>query len=257
MKKPIFGSGWKMFMSDAEAIAHANRLKERVPTEKDVELFVLPSFTALDRVNNILKGTDICVGAQNMAWEDKGAYTGEVSALSLAEMGLKYVEIGHTERRTLFGETCGTINLKMKKALERGLIPVFCTGENAEQKDAGLAREVLATEIKTALLGIPFGQAVRILYAYEPVWAIGKADAASPGYAQEILRFIRELLVELYPESVDGADFNLLYGGSVSLKNVGDLMSRPDVDGVFVGRASMEADSYAEMLQIIKKEAHT
>lgn len=251
-KKPIFGSGWKMFMSDSEALAHAARLKECVTLEPGVELFVLPSFTALDRVAGILAGTDIHVGAQNMAWEDRGAFTGEVTAASLQEMGLKYVEIGHTERRTLFGETYATVNRKMKKALAYGLIPVLCTGENADQKDAGLTREVLATEVKTAVQGIPYEQVVQVLYAYEPVWAIGKADSASAGYAQEMLRFIRTLLVSLYPESGDGAAFNLLYGGSVSLNNVGGLMSQPDIDGVFVGRASMQAASYMEMLHIIK-----
>lgn len=252
MKKPIFGSGWKMFLTDNEATAYAEKLKENIYKEEAVELFVLPSFTALDRIKRILHGTGIHIGAQNICWEDKGAFTGEVSVLSLAEMGVKYIEIGHSERRKLFGENNKTVNLKIKKCLEHDLIPIFCMGEESEEKEKNLAKELLATEIKTAVYGIDYGDAKKIVYAYEPVWAIGMDKSAHPDYAEEILAFIRELLTQLYPESGNGAEFTLVYGGSVSTDNVEELISKPDIDGVFVGRASLSIESYMEMLKIIK-----
>ncbi len=252
MKKPIFGSGWKMFFTDSEAIAYAEKLKENIYNTENVELFVLPSFTALDRVKRILAWTGINVGAQNMCWENKGAFTGEVSVLSLQEMGVKYIEIGHSERRKLFGENNKTVNLKIKKCLEHNLIPIFCIGEESEEKEKNLAKELLATEIKTAVYGIDYSDAKKIVYAYEPVWAIGMDKSAHPDYAQEILSFIRKLLMQIYTESRDGSEFTLVYGGSVSLDNVEELISKPDIDGVFVGRASLSIESYTEMLKIIK-----
>lgn len=253
MKKPIFGSGWKMFMTDREAIAYAEVLKENIREEKEVELFVLPSFTAIDRVRKILLDTDINVGAQNMCWEEKGAFTGEVSVLSLKDMGVKYIEIGHSERRAMFGENNNTVNLKIIKSLKHGLIPVFCMGEDLDEKVKNLTRELLSTEMKSALYGVTYDDAKKIIYAYEPVWAIGKAEAAKPYYAEEILKFIRELLTYIYAESENGSEFTVVYGGSVSAKNVEELISMPNIDGVFVGRASLEVDSYVEMLELIKK----
>ncbi len=252
MKKPIFGSGWKMFFKDQEAIAYAEVLKESIRSEKDVELFVLPSFTAIHRVSGILAGSDVNVGAQNMCWEDKGAFTGEVSVLSLKDMGIKYIEIGHSERRAMFGENHTTVNLKIKKALEHGLIPIFCIGEDEEEKEKNLTREFLAMEIKTALLGLDLEAAKKVVYAYEPVWAIGKDQAADAGYAEEIHKFIRGYLAGLYPESGDGAEFSIIYGGSVSAENAGELISKPDIDGIFVGRASLKIESYKEMLRLVK-----
>jgi len=252
VKKPVFGSGWKMFMTDNEAINYAQKLKENVCEEQEVELFVLPSFTALDRVKSILSETDINIGAQNMCWEEKGAFTGEISVLSLKEIGAKYIEIGHSERRTLFGETNKTVNLKIKKGLEHDLIPIFCMGEEKEEKEKNLAKELLATEIKTALFGIAYEDAKKIIFAYEPVWAIGMNEAAQPDYAEEILEFIRELLTQLYRGSKDGSEFTIVYGGSVSLKNVEELISRPNIDGVFVGRSSLSIEAYMEILNIIK-----
>jgi len=252
MKRPIFGSGWKMFFTDKEAVTYGQKLKESIKDEKEVELFVLPSFTVLDRIGSILADTDISIGAQNMCWEDRGAFTGEVSAVSLREMGVKYIEIGHSERRELFGENNTAINLKIKTALKHNMIPIFCMGENNDEKDKNLTKELLATEIKTALFGVPYKDAVKIIYAYEPVWAIGRENSAQPDYAEEILKFIRELLSSMYVETEGGSEYKLVYGGSVSLNNIGELIKRPNIDGVFVGRASLNIDSYMEMLDIMK-----
>ena len=254
MKKPIFGCGWKMYLSDNEAIKHAEALRARVRREDQVELYVLPSFTAIREVKKTLEGTDINVGAQNMCWEEKGAFTGEVSVRSLKEIGIKYVEIGHSERREFFGETDETCNMKIKKALEFDMIPVFCIGENATEKDDGLTKEVMKREITMALKDIVFENARNIIYAYEPVWAIGKDDAADPNYVEDVQKYIRELLTELYPMSNQGVEFKVVYGGSVSLKNVSDLVKKPNIDGVFVGRSSLDPNNYEKMLGIIKKD---
>lgn len=253
MKKPIFGSGWKMYFTDSEAVEHALGIKEKIKEENEIELFVLPSFTILSKIKEIFEGTSINVGAQNMCWEEKGAYTGEVSVRSLNEIGIQYVEIGHSERRELFGETDHTVNMKLKKALEFNFIPVFCIGEESNQKEKRLTEEILAIEIKTALSNIKYEDAVKIIYAYEPVWAIGKDDAAQPEYVEKVHSFIRETLKSNYSQSKDGTEFKIVYGGSVSLKNVEKLIKQPDIDGVFVGRSSLKLDSYIEMLQIIKE----
>lgn len=253
MKKPIFGCGWKMYLSDNEAIQHAETLKSRVGREDQVELYVLPSFTAIRDVKRILDETDINVGAQNMCWEEKGAFTGEVSVSSLKEIGIKYVEIGHSERREFFGETNETCNKKLKIALRQGMIPILCIGEKDDEKEKGLTKEVIGEEVCAALQDISFADAKKIIYAYEPVWAIGKDDAADSEYAEGIQRYIRELLTKLYPGSNEGAEFKVVYGGSVSLKNVAQLIEKPNIDGVFVGRSSLNADNYIKILEIIKK----
>jgi len=254
LKKPIFGCGWKMYFTDNEAIKHALAIKEKIKEEKEVELYILPSFSVLRELKNILEGTGINVGAQNMCWEERGAFTGEVSVLSLKEIGIKYIEIGHSERREFFGETNETVNRKLKKALEHGLIPVFCFGEKAKEKEMGLTEEVLIKEIRTALKDITYEDATNIIYAYEPIWAIGKKDSAHENYVEQIHRFIRELLKKIYVEARDGKEFKVIYGGSVSLKNISKLIQQPNIDGVFVGRASLKPNYYLEILKTIKKQ---
>jgi len=254
MKKPIFGCGWKMYLSDNEAIAHAEALKSKVSREDQIELYVLPSFTAIRDVKRILDDTDINVGAQNMCWEDEGAFTGEVSARSLKELGVKYVEIGHSERREFFGETDETCNKKLKEALKHDMVPVFCIGEKADEKEKDLTKEVMQRQIYVAIQDIAFKDAKKIIYAYEPVWAIGKDDAADPEYVEDVQKYIRKLLAELYPSSDQGTEFKVVYGGSVSLKNVSELVQKPNIDGVFVGRSSLDASSYKKILEIIKND---
>lgn len=241
MKKPIFGCGWKMYLSDNEAVEHAKELRSKVYREDKVELYVLPSFTALRDVKRVLQDTDINVGAQNMSWDEKGAFTGEVSVRSLKEIGITHVEIGHSERREFFGETDETCNKKLGKALEYNLIPVFCIGEKEKEKENGLTKEVIWREITVALQGIAYEDARKIIYAYEPVWAIGKDIAADPDYVEDVHKYIRDLLSEIYSIPNQGVEFKIVYGGSVSLKNVSELVQKPNVDGVFVGRSSLDA----------------
>ncbi len=252
MKKPIFGCSWKMYFKDNEAIQHALALKERINNEVDVELYVLPSFTTLREVQEILKDTPISVGAQNVCWAEKGAYTGEVSILSLQEIGIKYVEIGHSERKEYFGETDKMINKKIKTALEYGLTPVFCIGEGVKEKDDGLTEEILARQLQVGLEGICLEDARKIIFAYEPIWAIGKTDAALPGYVEFIHKYIRTLLKYNFLQGNNEKEFMVIYGGSVSSKNVAHLIKQPNIDGVFVGRASLNPDRYFELLDIVK-----
>lgn len=253
MKKPIFGCGWKMYLSDNEAVNHAEKLRTRVGREDQIELYVLPSFTAIRDVKRILEDTGINVGAQNVCWEEKGAFTGEVSIRSLKEIGIKYVEVGHSERREFFGETDETCNKKLKTVLEHGMIPILCIGENAIEKEDGLTKEVIKRELTIALHNIAYDDARKIIFAYEPVWAIGKDTAADPDYVEDVQKYIRDLLSELYPTPDRGVEFKVVYGGSVSLKNVFDFVQRPNIDGVFVGRSSLDVDNYEKMLEIIKK----
>ncbi len=256
MKRPIFGCGWKMYFKDSEAIEHANILADKISVEENIELYVLPSFTVLREVSKILKDTSISVGAQNMSWNEKGAYTGEVSVLSLKEMDIKYVEIGHSERRKYFAETDKTINKKLKKALEYDLVPVFCIGENANEKNNNLTEEVLTRQIQNALEGIGVNDAKKIIFAYEPVWAIGKSDAANVDYVEVTHKFIRSLLRFNYSSQInDGEEFKLVYGGSVSTENAADLIEKPNIDGIFVGRASLDPNGYFEILNIVKNNS--
>lgn len=255
MKPMILGSGWKMFLSDSEALAHAEAIAAYGTEAQGVELFVLPSFTALHRVTERLAGSGIRVGAQNMAWAEKGAFTGEVSVLSLKEMGVTHVEIGHTERRELFGETVATIALKLRTALHHGLIPVYCFGENAVEKRNGQTERVLAEEFREALHGIGFEEAQTLIFAYEPVWAIGVAQSAQPEEVNPIIGSLRSVLAELYPSSKEGSEFRIVYGGSVNLDNFPKLLEQPHIDGLFVGRASLVPEHYAEMVRQMTRKA--
>ncbi|SDS01651.1 triosephosphate isomerase [Paenibacillaceae bacterium GAS479] len=255
MKPMILGSGWKMFLTDSEALAHAEAIAAFGTESQGVELFVLPSFTALHRVTERLAGCGIHVGAQNLAWAEKGAFTGEVSVLSLKELGVTHAEIGHTERRELFGETVETIARKLHTALEHGMTPVYCFGENAAEKRDGRTERVLADEFRKTLRGICFEEAQRIIFAYEPVWAIGVAESAEPADVNPIIGSLRSVLAELYPTSKDGAEFRIVYGGSVNLDNFPKLLEQPHIDGLFVGRASLVPESYAEMVRQMTRRA--
>jgi triosephosphate isomerase len=244
MKKPIFGAGWKMYLTDLEACQLASEINESNILNDSVESYVLPTFTALNRVNNILADCVVNVGAQNMCYEQSGAFTGEVSVRSLVEMGLKYIEIGHSERRSLYNDTHASINRKVKLALENNLIPILCIGEDLNDKVAKRTNEVLEMDIRTALFGVDYESAKEVIFAYEPIWAIGQQESAGAKYANNVHMFIRELLQSLYEESENGDEFKIVYGGSVTPDNAEQLMNEPHIDGVFVGRSSLNIESY-------------
>ncbi|HRR41809.1 MAG TPA: triose-phosphate isomerase [Syntrophales bacterium] len=245
--KPLIIGNWKMHKTVPEARDFIRRLEEILPTLTDREVVIAPPFTALLAVAGMTVGTSIKVSAQNLHWEEKGAFTGEVSAAMVADCGCEYVIIGHSERRTLFGETDETVNRKTRTALANGLRPVICVGETLAERESDATLTVVATQIKEGLKGIPFDGIRRVVIAYEPVWAIGTGKTATPGQAQEVHRFIREDIEKAYTKDVaDGLP--ILYGGSVHPDNIDYLMAERDIDGVLVGGASLDAESFARII---------
>lgn len=235
------GTGWKMNKTLAEALDYAGQLKHSLPVD-GVNRFVLPPFTVLRDVSAALADTDITVGAQNMHWQDAGAWTGEISGPMLVDCGVRLVEIGHSERRTHFGETDKTVGLKVDAALRHGLTPLICVGETAEQKQAGRTDGVLREQVRSALARVP--RNARVLFAYEPVWAIGEhGSPAEPDYADDQHARIKAVATEM-----TGTAPPVLYGGSVNAGNCVSFVSMQDVDGVFVGRAAWTAAGFADIV---------
>ena len=230
-----------------EAVALVAELKELVTDIKDVEMVVCPPFTALYAVNEALKGSTIGLGAQDMHWESKGAYTGEISAEMLLTSGCQYVILGHSERRAYFGDTNATVNKKVKAALAAGLTPIICVGETLEQRQANSTEAVVKDHVVGAFTGISEEDVIKTVIAYEPVWAIGTGLTATPEQAQEVHAFIRKELADLYTPAV--ADrVRIQYGGSMKPENAGALLAQPDIDGGLIGGASLVAQSFAEII---------
>lgn len=215
---------------------------------RQCEIFVIPSYTALEAVCAIARKNHITLGAQNMAWEEEGAYTGEISPLMLKEVGVELVEIGHSERRHVFSEDDIMENRKVHAALRNGLRPLLCVGENGEQKRYKINSEVIRTQIKVGLYGISSSQARSLMIAYEPVWAIGEnGTPASKEYTNEMHGMIKEVLAELFGKDTAG-EIPVLYGGSVNAENAPGFMEMPCVDGLFVGRSAWDGKKFAEMI---------
>lgn len=235
------GTSWKMNKTLAEANAFVDALRASEPVAGTTR-FVVPPYTVLREVARRLSGTGVLTGAQNVHWEDAGAWTGEVSAPMLVDCGARLVEIGHSERRAHFAETDATVGLKAAAAVRHGLLPLVCVGETLAQRDAGRADEVLRTQVLGALSHLEAGAAV--LFAYEPVWAIGEAGVPAGGdYADA-----RQALVKAVAGTRLGAEPPCLYGGSVNADNCAELIARPHVDGLFIGRAAWRADGYLDIL---------
>lgn len=241
------GTSWKMNKTLAEGLAFAEALKGFVPGLDDaIQPFVIPSFTAVREVKKALAATRVKVGAQNMHWEDAGAWTGEVSPVMLADCGLDLVELGHSERREYFGETDRTVGLKLAAAVKHGLVPLVCVGETLVEREAGRADEVLMGQVEGALRFLE-GEtsAVEILFAYEPVWAIGdKGIPAGADYADR-----QQALIKRVAATRLGNAPKVLYGGSVNPGNAAELIGQPHVDGLFIGRSAWQADGYIDILR--------
>jgi len=249
-RKPIIAGNWKMYKTIPEAMSLGNTLKSGVSGILDREVVVAPPFTALAAVARALDGSGISLSGQNTCWENEGAYTGEVSPAMLKDVGCRYVIIGHSERRHIFGEKDKTIARKIRAALDAGLQPIFCIGETLEERETGKTLTVLRRQVKEGLKLIQGADMDKVVIAYEPVWAIGTGKTATNEQAQETHSFIRTLLEGLFEKNI-ASDLRILYGGSVKAGNVDGLMAQPDIDGVLVGGASLEADSF---LRIIKFE---
>jgi triosephosphate isomerase len=248
MRTPIIAGNWKLNKTSAEAVGLVNEIKAAVGGVNDVEIVVCPVYPSLARVASAAAGSNIRVGAQNCYWEDAGAFTGEVSAPLLKAEGVEYVIIGHSERRQYFGETDVTVNKRIRAALAHGLTPIVCVGETLEEREAEETFKIVETQIRGALEGYGALEAVKMVLAYEPVWAIGTGKTASEEQAQEVHGFIRGLLTKLYNRSAADA-IRIQYGGSVKADNIAGLIARPDIDGALVGGASLKADSFAAIVR--------
>ncbi len=254
MRNKWIGTGWKMNFLSKAAEEYAVTLKEfALMDELPFTAFVLPPFTSLQLVAGILENTTVLVGAQNMHWEEQGAFTGEISPLMLTDSGAKMVEIGHSERRVYFNETDNTVNFKVRSALEHGLIPVVCIGETAEERNYGVAYPVLSKQVRWAIAQIPVEQISQVIFAYEPVWAIGTGGvAAEAAYVSEIHSWIRAQITELAGELI-AEQTAVIYGGSVNKTNMIEYLKQRDVDGLFIGRAAWQVEAYIQILLEAKR----
>ena len=238
-----------MYKTIVEAIELANGLKREF-FKLDfaaVDVVLCPAFTVLSEVAEVLTETGIGLGAQDVYWQDEGAFTGEVSALMLKDAGCQYVIIGHSERRQFFGETNETVNKKIKAALKFGLTPIVCVGENLQQREANNTFKVIEDHINNGLVDIGADDILKLVIAYEPVWAIGTGKTATPEQAQEVHKFIRDLLKKKYGQNIADS-IRIQYGGSVKPENITELMNKPDVDGALVGGASLKIDSFSAIV---------
>jgi len=245
---PFIAGNWKMNKTAGEAVVLVRQLKATLSGVKEVEVAVAPPFTALQAVQKELEGSSIRLAAQNLFWEEKGAYTGEISPLMLKELGCRYVIIGHSERRQLFGETDETVNKRMKATLHQGLDPIFCIGETLKEREEERAFAVIGDQLQGGLRGITEEEMDRVVIAYEPVWAIGTGKTATPQQAEEVHAFIRQRLSDLFSNGI-AEKIRIQYGGSVTPDNVKALMSQKDIDGALVGGASLKPDTFSKIVR--------
>lgn len=245
---PFIAGNWKMNKTVGEALDLVRELKKGISGVKEVEVAVAPPFTALYAVRKELEGSTIRLAAQNLYWEEKGAFTGEVSPLMVKEVGCHYVIIGHSERRQFFGETDETVNRRIKAALAQGLKVIFCMGETLKEREEGRTFPVIERQMSGGLKGLGDKDLRNIVTAYEPVWAIGTGKTATPEQAEEVHRFIREKVEKLYSRKVS-EEIRIQYGGSVTPENIKGLMSQPDIDGALVGGASLKAESFSKIVR--------
>jgi len=248
MRKPLIAGNWKMHKNSTKAVETAIRLVDLIPagtTQHDI--MIAPPFTALSQVYEIIKSTCVSLGAQNLYWEKKGAFTGEISSEMLASTGCKYVIIGHSERRQYFGETDETVNKKINAAICADLIPILCVGESAQERESEKTFSVLDKQIKNGLDNCSGDFLKTLVLAYEPVWAIGTGKTATTEQAQEVHQFLRSLIEKIFGNQL-AKSIRILYGGSVKPDNIKNIMVMPDIDGVLVGGASLDSDTFYNII---------
>lgn len=250
MRRPIIAGNWKMNKGINETRELLTEIKNMDLGHK-VEVVVCPPFTSLSEASNILKSTEIGLGSQNMHWEDKGAYTGEISAHMLKEIGCKYVIIGHSERRQYFGETDETVNLKVKTALKNKLIPIVCVGENIEQRKNGETEAVVSEQVRKGVAGLTQEEIENIVIAYEPIWAIGTGISSKGEDANDVAKLIRDVLKDIFNDKVSES-IRIQYGGSVNPGNIREYMNQTEIDGALVGGASLKADDFIKLINYDK-----
>jgi triosephosphate isomerase len=249
MRKKIIAANWKMNMTVAETVSYLESFRTRIENVNGVEIVIAPPFTAIAKLSELLGGSQkISLGAQNMYHEMSGAFTGEISPAMLRELFVRFVILGHSERRQIFGETDALINKKVLTALACGLKPIVCVGETLEERDASRETEILTTQLRGSLAGVTPEQMLNIVVAYEPVWAIGTGRNATPEQAQDAHAHVRKVLTEI-SDATTANKVRIQYGGSVKPANAATLLSQPDIDGALVGGASLEALGFSEIVK--------
>lgn len=250
-RTPLIAGNWKMFKTGIEAVETAARLVKLVAGTTDIDVMIAPPFTALAPVSDIVKGSCVSLGAQNLFWEAQGAFTGEISPAMLVSAGCKYVIIGHSERRQYFNETDQTVNKRIQAAVNNDLIPVMCVGESEKERESKDTFSVLDKQVKKGLEGFSWDDLERLVIAYEPVWAIGTGKTATSHQAQEVHQFLRSVLEKNFGNMLANS-IRILYGGSVKPNNIAELMAMPDVDGALVGGASLDPETFSKIVQFKK-----
>jgi triosephosphate isomerase len=246
MRKPIIAGNWKMNKTPAEA---EQLVTELIPLVKDAkcDVVVCPPYVDLAVVANLLAGTNIKLGAQNMHWAPKGAFTGEVSADMLLAMGVSYAIVGHSERRQYFGETDETVNKRAKAALEANITPIVCVGETLDQREKGVTDTIVSKQTVAALAGIEADEVVKVVIAYEPIWAIGTGKTATSEDANTTIKVIRDAIASVYGQKI-AEEVRIQYGGSMKPSNAAELMAMPEIDGGLIGGASLKSDEFAKVV---------
>jgi triosephosphate isomerase (TIM) len=253
MRKKILAANWKMNLTHVEAESYVEAFLNELGEVNDVEIVIIPPFTSIPTLAEASERAPfIRIGAQNLHWEKSGAFTGEISATMLRALFVKYVVIGHSERRSLFGETDEMVQKKVHTALEAGLRPIMCIGESLSERESGSCQKVLHRQVEQGLKGVSADHLPEIVIAYEPVWAIGTGRTASPAQAEEVHAFLRSLLAELFDQTAADRT-RIQYGGSVKPENAEELMREPNIDGALVGGASLDAHSFARIVRATEK----
>ncbi|PAQ13570.1 triose-phosphate isomerase [Bacillaceae bacterium SAOS 7] len=253
MRKPIIAGNWKMHKTLAEATSFAEEVKGLVPAANVVDSVICSPALFLQPLVQAVKGTDVKIGAQTMHFEESGAFTGEISPKALQDIEVDYVIIGHSERREMFNETDETVNQKVQAAFQYGLTPIVCCGETLEQRENGETNAFVGGQVKKALEGLMEEQVSQTVIAYEPIWAIGTGKSSTAADANEVCAHIRQTVAESFSASV-ADNVRIQYGGSVKPSNIGEYMSRPDIDGALVGGASLEPASFLQLLEAVGNE---
>jgi triosephosphate isomerase len=251
MRKKFIAGNWKMNLTPSASAKLAEEIREAASGQHHADVVVCPPFTSLDRVSRIVTGSNIRLGAQDMHWEDQGAFTGKISWDMLKDIGVEFVILGHSEQRTYFNETNQTVNKKSRKALDTGLIPIVCVGETLDEREKNRTNDVVRAHVLGAFEGISRDQARSCVIAYEPVWAIGTGRNATPEQAQDVHAFIRGLLKEMY-DGMLATEIRILYGGSMKADNAAGLLAKPDIDGGLIGGASLKSDSFTGIIAAAK-----
>ncbi|WP_350300531.1 triose-phosphate isomerase [Peribacillus frigoritolerans] len=248
MRKPIIAGNWKMNKTLSEATAFLEEVSNLIPKQEVIDTVVCAPALFLDQLVQAAKGTDVKIGAQNMHFEESGAFTGEISPIALADLGVSYVILGHSERREMFNETDEAVNKKAHAAFAHGLTPIVCCGETLEQREAGETNDFVGSQIEKGLAGLSGDQLKQAVIAYEPIWAIGTGKSSSAQDANEVCAHIRSVVADKFSNEAAAA-IRIQYGGSVKPENIKEYMAQPDIDGALVGGASLKSDSFLQLLE--------